>query len=100
MCGGLLHGGQIVDQVIALEDKRHMAAPVPGKAGFGNVLALVQNLTAARAVQAAQQGEQRITNDIFTAVYGLGLLIALFAVCAASIPVMRMKPNEILSKMG
>lgn len=41
-----------------------------------------------------------ITNNIFTAVYGLGLLIALFAVCAASIPAMRMKPNEILSKMG
>ena len=41
-----------------------------------------------------------ITNDIFTAVYGLGLLISLIAVCIASVPVMRMKPKEILSKMG
>ena len=41
-----------------------------------------------------------ITNDIFTAVYGLGLLIALLSVCVASIPAMRMKPKEILSKMG
>lgn len=41
-----------------------------------------------------------ITNDIFTAVYGLGLLISLIAVCIASVPAMRMKPKEILSKMG
>lgn len=41
-----------------------------------------------------------ITNDIFTAVYGLGLLISLIAVCVASVPAMRMKPKEILSKMG
>ena len=40
-----------------------------------------------------------ITNDIFAAVYGLGLLTALLAVCAASVPVMKMKPNELLSKM-
>ena len=30
----------------------------------------------------------------------LGLLIALLSVCAASVPIMRMKPNEILSKMS
>lgn len=41
-----------------------------------------------------------VTGGIFTAVYGLGLSIALFLVCAGSIPVMRMKPNEILSKMS
>ncbi len=41
-----------------------------------------------------------ITCDIFAAVYGLGLLIALLSVCAASIPAMRMKPNEILSKLS
>ena len=41
-----------------------------------------------------------ITNDIFTAVYGLSLLISLIAVCVASVPAMRMKPKEILSKMG
>lgn len=35
----------------------------------------------------------------FAAAYGLGLEIALFSVCAASIPVMRMRPNEILSKI-
>ena len=40
-----------------------------------------------------------ITNDIFTAVYGLSLLISLIAVCVASVPAMRMKPKEILSKM-
>lgn len=38
--------------------------------------------------------------DIFAAVYGIGLLTALLAVCAASVPAMRMKPKEILSKMG
>ena len=31
---------------------------------------------------------------------GLGLAIALLSVCAASIPAMRMRPNEILSKMS
>ena len=36
-----------------------MAAPVIGKAGFGNVLALIQNLAAAWAVQTAQQGQKR-----------------------------------------
>ena len=41
-----------------------------------------------------------VTSGIFTAVYGAGLLIALFAVCTASIPAMRMRPNEILSKMS
>lgn len=41
-----------------------------------------------------------ITVDIFAAVYSLGLLTALFAVCAASVPIMRMRPNEILSKMS
>ena len=41
-----------------------------------------------------------VTGDVFAAVYGLGLLIALLSVCAASVPIMRMKPNEILSKMS
>ena len=41
-----------------------------------------------------------VTVDIFAAVYGIGLLTALLAVCAASVPAMRMKPKEILSKMG
>lgn len=41
-----------------------------------------------------------INSDIFMAAYGLGLLIVLLSVCAASIPVMRMKPNKILSKMS
>ena len=36
-----------------------MTAPVIGKAGLCNVLPLVQNLTAAGAVQTAQQGQQR-----------------------------------------
>ncbi|MBD5457184.1 MAG: FtsX-like permease family protein [Lachnospiraceae bacterium] len=40
-----------------------------------------------------------VTSDIFMAVYGLGLMIVLLSVCAASVPAMRMKPNEILSKM-
>lgn len=44
--------------------------------------------------------EVMITGDIFAAVYGAGLPIALLAVCAASIPAMRMRPNEILSKMS
>ena len=37
---------------------------------------------------------------VFAAAYGLGLAIALLSVCAASIPAMRMRPNEILSKMS
>ena len=41
-----------------------------------------------------------ITSDIFTTVYALGLLIALLSVCAASVPAMRMKPNDILSKIS
>lgn len=41
-----------------------------------------------------------ITGDSLTVVYGLGLLIALLAICATSVPAMRMKPNEILSKMN
>lgn len=40
------------------------------------------------------------TGDIFTEVYGLGLLIALLSVCAASVPAIKMKPNMILSKMS
>lgn len=44
--------------------------------------------------------EVTITGDIFSAVYGLGALAALLSVCVASIPIMRMKPNEILSKMS
>lgn len=41
-----------------------------------------------------------ITGDILTAVYGLGLLIALLSICATSVPIMRVKPKEILSKMS
>lgn len=41
-----------------------------------------------------------MTGDIFTAVYGLGLMTALLSAGAASVPAMRMKPNEILSKMS
>ena len=41
-----------------------------------------------------------VTGDVFAAVYGLELLIALLSACAASVPIMRMKPNEILSKMS
>ena len=41
-----------------------------------------------------------VSGDIFTTVYGLGVLISLLSVCAASVPAMRMKPNEILSKMS
>ena len=41
-----------------------------------------------------------ITGDSLTVVYSFGLLIALLAICATSVPDMRMKPNEILSKMN
>lgn len=44
--------------------------------------------------------EVTITGDIFSTVYSLGALAVLLSVCAASIPIMRMKPNEILSKMS
>ncbi len=52
-------GGQIVDQVVTLEDERHMTAPVIGKAGLCNVFPLVQNLTTGGTVQAARQRQQR-----------------------------------------
>lgn len=52
------------------------------------------------AVPKVEELTVTITSDIFTAVYGLGLLIALLSVCAASVPIMRIKPNEILSKMS
>lgn len=41
-----------------------------------------------------------MSGDIFAAVYGLGLMTALLSAGAASVPAMRMKPNEILSKMS
>lgn len=41
-----------------------------------------------------------MTGDIFTAVYGLGLMTALLSAGAANVPAMRMKPNESLSKMS
>lgn len=41
-----------------------------------------------------------MSGDIFTAAYGLGLVTALLSAGAASVPAMRMKPNEILSKMS
>ena len=41
-----------------------------------------------------------VSGDIFTMVYVLGLLIALLSVCVASVPAMRIKPREILSKMS
>ena len=50
------------------------------------------------AAPKVEELEVAITGDLFTAVYGLGLLIALLSVCAASVPAMRMKPNEILTK--
>lgn len=52
------------------------------------------------AVPKVEELTVTITSNIFTAVYGLGLLIALLSVCAASVPIMRIKPNEILSKMS
>lgn len=51
------------------------------------------------AAPKAEALDVAITNDIVAAVYGLGLLAALLAVCAASVPAMKMKPKEILSKM-
>lgn len=51
------------------------------------------------AAPKVEELEVTITSDIFTAVYGLGLLTALLSVCAASVPAMRMKPNEILAKI-
>ena len=53
----ILCGGQVVDQVICLKDKRHMVFPVVGKARLGNVLPVEVNLAAAGAVQAANQGK-------------------------------------------
>lgn len=41
-----------------------------------------------------------IASDTLTTVYGLGLLIALLSICATSVPIMRVKPKEILSKMS
>lgn len=41
-----------------------------------------------------------MSGDIFTAAYGLGLVTALLSAGAASVPAMRMKPNEILTKMS
>ena len=41
-----------------------------------------------------------ITREVFMAVFGLGQLIALLSVCAASIPAMSMKPNKIMSKLN
>ena len=52
------------------------------------------------AAPKVEELDVRISGDIFTAVYGMGMLIALLSVCAASVPVMRMKPNEILTKMS
>ncbi len=57
--GHVFHGSQIVDQVVALENEGHMTAPVAGKAGLCDVLALVQNLAATGTVQTAQQGQKR-----------------------------------------
>lgn len=51
------------------------------------------------AAPKAEALDVAITNDIVAAVYGLGLLAALLAVCAASVLAMKMKPKEILSKM-
>lgn len=52
------------------------------------------------AVPKVEELTVTITSDIFTTVYGLGLLIALLSVCTASVPIMGIKPNEILSKMS
>ena len=45
--------GQIVNQVIRLENKRHMVFPVVGKPRLGNILPIKVDLAAAGAVQAA-----------------------------------------------
>ena len=55
--GDVLMHRALHQQVIALEDKGHMAAAMQSKAGFPNVLALIEDLPAVRTVQTAQKRE-------------------------------------------
>ncbi len=52
------------------------------------------------AAPKVEELEVSMSGDIFAAVYGLSLVTALLSAGAASVPAMRMKPNEILSKMS
>ena len=58
----ILAGGQTWDQIVELEDKADMMAPILGQSGFtcnGEVAIAIKNLAAGRHVQSAQYIEKR-----------------------------------------
>lgn len=57
--GHVFRRREVVNQVVGLKDKGHMAAPVLPQARLRDVLPLEQDVPALGAVQAAQQREQR-----------------------------------------